>query len=107
MGLAAGLLRWEIEIYRPVDIINETGEKETTFELKDTTRARKMYNSGNRSFENNEIVNNYQYSIQVRKYVDIKERDNVKMDGKMYRVITVEPVPLDSYKEITIELINE
>lgn len=104
--MQAGLLNELIEIYKPELTINEYGEQVQTFVKSYETKARVIHSSGSRNIENNEIVNNYSKTLQLRYYVDINETYQIKYQGKMYRVTSIEEVRQYNYKEIIVELIN-
>ena len=107
--MRAGILNELIDIYTPVDEINEYNERIKTWTLKYNTRAHVSWDSGNRSIENNEIVNNYSKTFTVRAYVPVDEKDEIRWQGKKYRIISVEHRKDLTFNGILIrtELINE
>lgn len=104
--MQAGLLNEIIEIYKPELSVNEFGEQIQTYVKCYETKARVIHSAGSRNIENNEIVNNYSKTLQIRYYVDINETYQIKYQGKMYRVTSIEEVRQYNYKEIIVELIN-
>jgi len=105
--MIAGRLNEVIDIYSPTEVINDFGERETTYEKTYTTRAKVEYTSGNRHNENNEIVFDYTKRFNLRSYVPITETSQIEWQGKRYRVLTVEH--RREYNDIIVntELINE
>lgn len=105
--MRAGLLNKLIKIYKPQITINEYGEQDEEFVYYREIRAREIYNSGNRTNENGDITYSYQRTFEVRHYQNITERDRIKYNGKMYMILSVEPLDLENYKRITCDIINE
>ena len=105
--MQAGLLREIIEIYEPKVVVNSFGEQEQEYILLKPTKARVIHSSGSKSVENNEIVSNYSKTFHVRMYVPMSETYQIKYQGNMYRVTSIEDVPQFNYKEIKAEKINE
>jgi head-tail adaptor len=107
--MRAGILNELIDIYEPVEEINEYGERLFTWKLKYTTRASVSWDSGSRNIENSEIVNNYTKTFTVRSYVPVTEKDEIHWQEKKYRIISVEHRKELSFNGILIrtELINE
>lgn len=105
--MIAGRLNEVIKIYKPVQTINEYGEREETFEYAYTTRAKVEYNNGSRMNENNEMVFNYNKAFNVRSYVPLVETYQIEWQDKRYRILTLEF--RREYNDIVIntELINE
>lgn len=104
--MQAGLLREIIEIYEPKVIVNSFGEQEQEYILLQPTKARVIHSSGSKSVENNEIVSNYSKTFHVRMYVPMSETYQIKYQGNMYMVTSIEDVPQFNYKEIIAERIN-
>lgn len=104
--MQAGLLREIIEIYVPQTVVNTFGEQEQEYILLQQTKARVIHSSGSKTVENNEIVSNYSKTFQVRMYVPMNEVYQIKYQGNMYRVTSIEDVPQYNYKEIIAEMIN-
>lgn len=103
----AGALNEHIEIYTPHIIINEVGEQENEYILKNKTRARVIHNKGNRNIENDEIVYNFVKIFEVRIYVDIEEFDRIKWNDRYYRVLDIDPNKEMQKITVTTEVINE
>lgn len=104
--MQAGLLREIIEIYVPQTVVNTFGEQEQEYILLKPTKARVIHSSGSKTIENNEIVSNYSKTFHVRMYVPMSETYQIKYQGNMYRVTSIEDVPQFNYKEIKAEKIN-
>lgn len=107
MGIRAGLLNKLIKIYKPQVIINEYGEQDEKFVYLKTIRAREIYNSGNRQNENGDITYNYQRTFEVRHYQPITDRDRIEYNGKMYIILSVEPLDHENYLRIACDIVNE
>lgn len=107
MGIRSGLLDTEIKIYKPRDTVNRYGEKVSDYIFYTKTRARVMLRTASRGVDEFEIANRYVREIQIRRYVNIEERDIVEIGGKRYRVVYRDEKRLDNYKMAVIELINE
>lgn len=107
--MRAGILNETITIWSPEETINEYGERLNTWVLKYETRASVSWDSGNRSIENHEIVNNYTKTFTVRSYIPVDEKDEIHWQNKKYRIISVEHRKELSFNGILIrtELINE
>ncbi len=105
--MQAGLLKELIEIYAPNLTTNEYGEQVQEYIKHYTTRAEVIYNSGNRNQTNNEVVFEYSRTFKVRFYVPLAENYQIKYRGKMYRILSIEPIQPYNHKVIQTELINE
>lgn len=104
----AGLLTKIIQVLTPTTTVNEYGEQIQEYNLKYTTRARVLHDSGSRVNENGEIFYPYQKTFNIRSYVPIAEFDLIEFEGKRYRVITIENRIEDQNDKLVItELINE
>ena len=107
--MRAGILNDVIEIWTPTETINDYGERTLTWTKKYTTRANVSWDSGSRTMENSEIVNNYTKTFTVRSYVPVVEKDEIHWQEKKYRIISVEHRKELSFNGILIrtEMINE
>jgi head-tail adaptor len=105
--MQSGLLNELIEIYKPVIDKNEYGEQVQVYVKFKETKAQVIYNSGNRSTSNNEIVFNYYQTFKIRRYHEIMENYQIKYKGKFYRILSIEDIRQYNHKVITTELINE
>lgn len=105
--MIAGRLNEVIDIYQPVETVNDYGERETTYTHSYTTRARVDYNTGNRLNENDEIVFNYYKTFNVRSYVPVSETSQIEWQEKRYRILTIEYRREYNDLVINTELINE
>ena len=103
----AGLLNEIIKLYEPSTVINDYGEREETFVLKYTTRARVLNDGGMRTVINEEIVFPYNKSFQVRYYVPVTDTMQVEWQNKRYRIISTEKRRDENDIIIKTELINE
>ena len=105
--MRSGLLTEQIKILRPEITRNAFGEQEEEYKDHYTTKARVLHNSGRRSVENGEILHSYEKTVEVWKYVDVVETDFIELDGKQYRILSIEDDKTQQKKIITIELIND
>lgn len=105
--MRAGLLNEIISIYTPKVTINEYGEEYTSLELKLSTRAREINDSGNRTNQNGDIFYSYTKTFWVRYYIDVDEYDRILWNNKYYRILDINPNKEQQYKEIKTELIND
>lgn len=105
--MQAGLLNEFIEIYRPKIDTNEYGEQVQVYHKCYETRAQVIYNNGNRTTSNNEIIFEYQKTFKVRRYVQLNENYQLKYQGKFYRILSIEDIRQYNHKVIIAELINE
>ena len=105
--MRSGLLTEQIKILRPEITRNAFGEQEEEYKEHYQTKARVLHNSGRRSVENGEILHSYEKTVEVWKYVDVVETDFILLDGKQYRILSIEDDKTQQKKIITIELIND
>ena len=105
--MRSGLLTEQIKVLRPEITRNAFGEQEEEYKDHYTTKARVLHNSGRRSVENGEILHSYEKAVEVWKYVDVVETDFILLDGKQYRILSIEDDKTQQKKIITIELIND
>lgn len=106
--MRAGLLNKKIKILRPTIQRNEYNEEVETYNEIAATRARVIYNNGQRSLEvNSEVHYDYQLTFEVWKYVDIKENDYIEFLCKKYRVISIEISDEQNKKIIRVDEVNE
>lgn len=105
--MRAGLLDTDIEITRPVTSKNQFGEKELEYQFHYQTKARVVYNSGNRALENGEILYNYSLSLEVYDYVDVADTDHVTYEGQEYRILSIEHDKHLMKKTLRVEKVNE
>lgn len=103
----AGLLTEKIDILQPIEVGNAFGEKEVIYTPKYTTRARVIYDSGNREIVNDEIFYLYNVSFQMRIYVPITETSLIQWNGKRYRVLSIQERREYSDKMVKTALANE
>lgn len=105
--MQASLLRDRISIYVPVLSRNEYGEQVQTYEKLYDTHAEVVYTYGNRSVSNNEVVNDYSRVFRVRRYVQVSEKCQIKYNGDMYRILSIEEIRPSDMLVITTEKINQ
>lgn len=105
--MRAGLLDTEIDITRPVTTKNEFGEKVLTYEPFYTTKARVVYNGGNRAQENGEILYNYNLSFEIYDYVKILDTDHILYEENEYRILSIEHNKHQMKKIVRVEKVND
>lgn len=105
--MQAGLLNELIEIYKPSIESNEYGEQVQVYAKNYDTRAQVIYDNGNRTASNNEIVFNYTKTFKIRRYIEVMENYQIKYKNKFYRILSIEDIRQYNHKVVTAELINE
>ena len=103
----AGDLNEVITVYKTVYTKNNFGEEVEDLEEKFQTRACIWHRSGGRRLTNDSIVYDYTKTIQVRYFVEINDLDIIGWEGKLYRIVDIEPNKRDMCKTINIEEIVE
>jgi head-tail adaptor len=104
--IGAGRLNEVIDIYSPVITINEYGEGESNMVKTYTTRARVENGSGSRGNQNNEITFSYYFTMYVRRYVPVTEKDEIEWQGNRYRILAIQVRREENDKIISTERIN-
>ena len=87
----AGILKKKIEVYRKSVIKNAFGEEVETYTKVHSYRAGVSHQSTSRTVINSEIQYPYTKFLVVRIYADILEEDIILLDGKYYRISSIEP----------------
>lgn len=87
----AGILKKKIDVYRKTVVRNDFGEEVETYEKVHSYRAGVSHQSTSRTVINSEIQYPYTKFLVVRIYADILEEDIVLLDGKYYRITSIEP----------------
>ena len=107
--MRAGSLQFVIEVLKPDIEKNVYGEDYCTYVHKFGTRANVIYNNGNRTVENDEIIFAYDVTFQIRMYhfFNINEKDRIVFAGKQYRILSIEVQKLAQLINIRTEQINE
>ena len=86
----AGILKKKIEVYRKSVIKNDFGEEVETYTKVHSYRAGVSHQSTSRTVINSEIQYPYTKFLIVRIYADIIEEDVILLDGKYYRITSIE-----------------
>ena len=105
--MRAGLLDTPIDIKRAVVSKNKYGEKVQTYEPVYNTKARVIYNSGNRAVENGEILHNYSITFEVWDYVTVLDTDYVYYEEADYRILSIEHDKHQQKKILRCDKVNE
>lgn len=105
--MRAGLLTEQIDILESSLIRNAYGEEETQWSIKQTTKARLMHKGGNRTLSNDEVAYQYTKTFQVRHYIMVNEYDRIQWNGKIYRILDIEPDKQQMLLTINVELVND
>lgn len=88
--MRAGLLNKVVTILEPVTINSEYGGAETKYESTKNTKARVVFNNGERLVDNSEIYHSYTISFEIRNYHKVNEDMRIKYKDKQYRILSVE-----------------
>lgn len=106
--MESGLLKDNITFQKQFVSVDDYGHEITTYTDAFTTRADVIWNNGNRIVSNEEIFYENTVSFVVRFYCQIDDTMRIQYNGKLYRIISIEP-DRDLYRNKTIiaELINE
>lgn len=104
---AAAQYNENIIIYRRALSRNEYGQEQENFNPYRRTKAKVDYINGNKSVENDEIVQNFSKNFTVRSYVDVRTTDRIFWQGNYYRVFNVEIQKANNQIVVQTELINE
>ena len=106
--MESGLLKDKITFQKMIVTTDEYGHEITTYIDSFTTRADVIWNNGDRIVSNEEIFYENTVSFIVRYYCPVEDTMRIKYQGKLYRIISVNP-DRDLYRNKTIitELINE
>jgi SPP1 family predicted phage head-tail adaptor len=105
--MRAGLLTEQIDIIESVLTVNDFGEETEEWVTKYSTRARLVHNGGNRLLVNNEVTYSNIKTFQVRYYVPVDDFDRIRWEGKVYRILNIEPNKAQQNKTIKTELVND
>lgn len=105
--MQAGLLNTVIEIWECSIINNDFGHIKQTYNYKYRTRANVKYNSGNRQFENDEVVFTNNTTFIVRNYVPLEFTSRIKYKNNFYRILSIENDGVLNNIRIITEIINE
>lgn len=100
----AGLLNEKIKIYKVEWVKDDYGSQVETLQLRSETRARVIYNSGNRTVSNNEVVHDYYRTMVVRYYVEVEDYDVIYWDNKYYLVLSIDSSREFQEKTISLRL---
>ena len=105
--MKSGLLREQIEIFKPVVVKTEYGSSKIQYESYKTTRCHVINNSGSKQDANYEIFYSNSKTFIIRHYVDIKENMRIKYEGVMYQIDSITPNKYFNNKEIIATKVNE
>lgn len=105
--MVAGKLNETITIVRSTVSKDAFGATTTNWEDYITTKSSVYQNTGSRTVENNEIVNNYIAEFGIRYYHNINEFDRIRWNSKLYRIESIVPDRHKNHKTIIASLINE
>lgn len=105
--MRAGLLTEPVTFKRATITKNEYGQEVTYWENYIITRGNVKYNTGNRTIENQEIINTYTVIFTVRSYHKIDESMRVLYNKRLYRILSIDEDRLKQSTTIIGELVNE
>ena len=105
--MIAGILNEVIEIWTPTIVRDEFGNQHTEYQYNFSTRASVSHKTGNRQIDNDEVVYIYSKTFKVSYYHNIDEFSHIKWNGKMYRIMEIEPNKRTQELTIETELIDD
>lgn len=105
--MMAGLLRDKIEVQQPTVVRSNSGANSVIWKKVIETRAKVRYKSGNRAYQNSELVFAYTVDFTVRHYHNINEQMRIVYQGKKYRILAIEKDIVKQWMVINAEVINE
>lgn len=105
--MRAGLIQQPIDIYKPYVEKNEFGEQVTVYKKEIHTRARIIYDDGERVNMDGDMTYVYTLTFEVRRYHKISEYDHVHYTDKKFRILSIEHNKAEQKQVIKCQLINE
>lgn len=105
--MQAGLLNKIIEIYSCSIEENDFGHIKPNYSFIYRTRARVVYDAGDRTIENDEVFFTNTVTFTVRKYVPVELTSRIKYKDKYYRILSIEDSDYLQNLTIRTELVNE
>lgn len=105
--MRCGLLTEIIKIYSPITIVSKAGQVKKDYKEKKQTRARVIYNDGNRELQTERIIWTSIVTFEVYRYIAIEENDLIYYNDKKYRILSISEDKKQNKKTIKTELVNE
>lgn len=106
--MEAGTLVDKVTFQKQEISVDDYGHESVSYVDAFTTRAEIKYNSGNRGIQNQEVFYDTTLTFAVRFYCQVEDTMIIKYDGKLYRIISINPEKCYyNRKTIVAELINE
>lgn len=105
--MRAGLIQQPIDIYRAVVTKNLFGEQTTEWKRIIHTRARIIYDNGERTNMDGDMTYVYTLTFEVRRYHKIDEYDHIHYKDKKFRILSIEHNKVEQKQVIICQLINE
>lgn len=105
--MRAGELRETITIQQPAVIQDDYGANGIEWKNVISTRAKAIYNSGNRQNENNEIVHNSTITFTIRYYHNVTDDMRIIWNGNKYRIVSIYKELYKQSTTIITEIIND
>lgn len=105
--MSAGLYNKTVVISRPETLKNEYGEEETRLVDKYKTKVRIVHQKGSIDVENSEILHNYTKTVEMYRFVDVKDTDILKFDDHQWRILDLDDSRELNKKTLVIEQVNE
>ena len=105
--MRAGILTEPITIQELVTVKDDFGANTTEYRDVISTRAQVVFNTGTRETQNNEIVNTYQRTFNIRLYHKVDERMIILWHGERYRILSIQKELYKQQTSIITEKINE
>ena len=104
----AGTLFYDIVIEKPEIIVNDDfGSQTETWIKYIKTKADVIWESGNRTNDNNETFYSWNMTFRIRYYHDVNEKMRIVWNNKRYRILSIMPDRIKQVKTIRTELIND
>jgi head-tail adaptor len=105
--MSAGLYDKIIVIQRPTTIKNEYGEAETQYVDKYKVRGRIVHKSGSLGVSNDEILHSYTMTIEMYRFIDVKDTDYLVFDNHQWRVLDLDDSRERGNKTLVVEIVND
>lgn len=105
--MSAGLYDKVVIIQRPTTIKNEYGEAETQYVDKYKIRARIVHQKGSLGAINEEIQHVYTKTIEMYRFIDVKDTDYLKFDNHQWRILDLDDSRERGNKTLVVEIVND
>lgn len=103
----AGKLDTPITILKHSVTISDFGDQTDTYTPDFNTRANVIPHTGNRTDASDEVQYVYRKTLIIRSYVVVNEFDRVRLNGKDYRILSIDKSRIKNHQSLEIELIHD